>query len=377
MKRLLIILLILVLFLIGAVFLVERFFFKSHLDEPPEITEIDLDEFEFNSSKPFFYSKNNQLFYSPTGELKLNQKPIWTKQPEKVYVSPNGQFALIYIDKRLTLIDNKGKALFSIDDCTGLYAVEDARASKRFLSTDIQWLANSKGFLISQDRVWNKNYSDENKTSIYQYDIAGNQLTPLIHLSEECTGDFYLSSDGTHLFYEYSAKGSLAFKKVSIKNKAVISTHYKDNSLNLKGIHSKDIFVNYNDFKYTFQGNSYDRTKIVVESWGALYFDDNDTTVRLLSGTRGKNAFKGNSYGFSSNRYFLPGNRYFTTIIKSKNVNGTLVVDTENFKTMILDDQYEFYFNINNSDCREFEFRYSIVPRVRFATSVSNDLHYR
>jgi hypothetical protein len=378
MKKLLIILLTLGVLLTGANFLLERFFFKSHLNESPEITNIKLDVFEFNSSKPFFYSKGNQLYYSSTGKLNHNQKPVQTKQSEKVYVSPDGDFAIVYTNKKLTLIDKRGKELFTIDDCTGLFTVEDARKSKRYLSTDIQWLSNSKGFLISQDRVWDKNYSDKNKTSIYQYTIDTKQFSPLVHLNEECTGDFYLFKDGKHLFYEYATEdGDLAFKKILIKSKEIVSTHFQDDSLNLTKIKSEELFINYNDYKSSFQGNSHNRTKIVVESWGNLYFDDKDTTVNLLSGTRGMNAFKGNSYGFSSNGYFLPGNRYFTTVISSKNVNGTLVVDTQSFKTMILDDEYKFYFNVNNTDCSEFEFRYSIVPRVRFATSVSNDLHYK
>ncbi len=378
MKKLLIILLILGVFLVGVNFLLQRFFFKSHLNESPEITEIKLDNFEFNSSKPFFYSKGGKIYYSSTGKLIQNQNPVWTTQPEKVYVSPNSEFAIVYTDKELTLIDKKGKVLFTIDDCTGLYTVQDERKSKRFLSTDIQWLPNSKGFLISQDRVWDKNFSDKNKTSIYKYEIDTKRFSPLIHLNEECTGDFYPFKDGEHLFYEYATEdGDLAFKKVFIRSNEIVSNHFQDDSLNLTGIKSEELFINYNDYKSTFQGNSHDGTKIIVESWGNLYFDDNDTTVNLLSGTRGKNAFKGNSSGFSSNGYFLPGNRYFTTTIKSKNVNGTLVVDTETFKTMILDDEYEFYFNVNNSDCSELEFRHAIVPRVRFATSVSNELHYK
>lgn len=376
-----IILIIVAVIFIGNL-LLNRFFFRTDLNRQPEITDLKESNFNFSSSKPFYFKVDNNLFYSPDGKLNYDLKPIWKGEIEEAFVSPNSQYILIYADKELLLIDSKGTALFNIDNCTGKYAVEDARKSGRFLSMEVQWNKNSTFFLIAQDKIWDKNYSKKNKSSVYKYSVQDKSFKSLIDLNEELIDDFYLSHYDNFLFYEFATtKGGLAFKKVDIKNNLVISEHFQDDSLRLTNINKDSIFINYNNSKELFQGNSYDLQSIITtattQNGLGLFYKDKDTTIGLMFGTGGYGGFKGNSFGYFANGFFLPGNKYFIANISAKNFVGQLVIDTKIFQLMKLQKQTEFYFNINSIDCNNFIFRYEIEPNVKYATSVTLDIEGR
>ncbi len=379
MKKLLKILLIIVAIILIGNFLLNKFFFQTDKDRQPEITDLKESSFEFLSTKPLYFKVDNHLYYSADGKLDYGLKPIWNGEIEEAYISPNAKFALLYNDNKLTLIDNKGAVKFKIDNCTDLIAVEEDKKSGRFSSSEIQWNKNSEFVLIAQDRIWDKNFSKKNKSSIYKYSIADNTFKTLIDLDEELQGDFVLSQNEKYIYYEFAtAKGNLAFKKVDIASRKIISEHYQDDSLKLANINADSVFVNYN--KFNFQGNSFNLQSIITTARRGdvgLYYKDKDTTVKLLSGTSGYGAFKGNSFGYFDNGFYLPGNKYFIANISAKNFSGQLVIDTKAFKIMKLPKKTEFYFNVNSTDCDNFVFRYEIEPNVKFATSVSLEIEGR
>jgi hypothetical protein len=361
--------------------LLSKFFFKSDLDQEPELTDFIESIFEFSSSKPFYFKVDNSLFYSEEGILDYSLEPILTGQIEEAYISPNGKYALIYNDNKLTLIDNFGKVLVKVEDCTDLIAVEENKRSGRFNSSEVQWSKSSDFFLIAQYRIWDKNYSNKNKSSIYKYSIADNSFKTFIDLDEELQGDFVLSRNEKYLYYEFAtSKGDLAFKRIELANGKIISEHHQDDSLKLTNFCADSVFINYNKFKYNFQGNSFDLKSIITTARTSdigLYYKDSDTTVRLLSGTSGYGAFKGNRFDYFNNGFYLPGNKYFIANISAKNFSGQLVIDTKEFRIMKLTKNTEFYFNVNSIDCDDFVFRYRIEPNVKFAISVGLEIEGR
>ncbi len=367
--------------LIVANFLLNKFFFKSDLNREPELINLKESIFEFSSTKPFYFKVDNSLYYSADGKLDYSRKPIWEGEIEEAFISPNSKHALIYFDNHMKLIDSNGKVIFKIDDCTDLIAVEKDKKSGRFNSSEVQWSKNSDFFLISQDRVWDKNYSKKNKSSIYKYSIGGNSFKPLIDLDEELYGDFLLSQNEKYIYYEFATtKGDLAFKKVDLLSNKIISEHFQDDSLRLTNISVDSVFINYNKFKDNFQGNSFDLQSIITTARKGdvgLYYKDNDTTVKLVSGTAGYGAFKGNSFDYFEKGFYLPGNKYFIANISAKNFSGQLVIDTKAFKIMKLAKKTKFYFNVNSTDCNDFIFGYKIEPNVKLATSVSLEIEGR
>ena len=58
---------------------------------------------------------------------------------------------------------------------------------------EVQWSKNSDFFLIVQDKVWDKNYSKKNKSSIFKYSIHDKSFKTFIDLSEELISDFYFN----------------------------------------------------------------------------------------------------------------------------------------------------------------------------------------
>ena len=79
-------------------FVINYLFFKKSLDYEPEITGLKESNFEFTSSKPFFYQVDRNLFYSADGKLSYNQAPIWKGEIGEAFISPDNNFALIYFD---------------------------------------------------------------------------------------------------------------------------------------------------------------------------------------------------------------------------------------------------------------------------------------
>lgn len=362
--------------------MLNKFFFRTDLDRKAEITDLKESHFDFSSSKPFFFKVDNKLYYSSDGKLSYTLTPIWEGKIDEAYISPNGRYALIYYDNELTLIDHQGKKIFKIENCTDLIAVEESRKTGRFNSSEIQWSKNSDFFLVAQDRVWDKNFSKKNKSSIYKYSLADNSFKPIIDLDGELIQCFELSQNGKNIYYEFAtAKGDLAFRKIDLISKKIISDHFQDDSLRLTNINADSIFINYNKFKEQFQGNSFDLNSIITTAITGgstgLYYKDKDTTVRLLSGISGYGAFKGNGIDYFNNGFYLPDNRFFIANISAKNFSGQLVIDTKTFQVMKLKKQTEFYFNINSTDCNNFVFRYEIEPNVKFATSVSLEIEGR
>jgi hypothetical protein len=226
MKKFLKIALIIVAVIFIGNLLLNRFFFRTDLNRQPEITNLKESSFPFSSSKPFYFKVDNKLFYSTEGKLNYDLLPIWKGEIEEAFISPDSKYILVYANEELLLVDSKGTELFKIDNCTGKYAVKEDRKSGRFLSMEVQWSKNSDFFLVAQDKVWGKNYSKKNKSSIYKYSIQDKSFNPFINLSEELIEDFYLSQSDNFLFYEFATtKGDLAFKKIDIKNNTILSEH--------------------------------------------------------------------------------------------------------------------------------------------------------
>lgn len=377
LKRLLKIILIAVAAVLLPSLFLEIFLFRTYLDKQPEITDFRQSSFNFSSTKPFYYEINDKLYYSADGKSLDYLSAIWKGKIDEIYVSPNGKYALIYQDDKLLLIDNTGKLLFNIDNCTPLIPTQESRKAKRFISAGIQWDAKSKFFLILQDRDWERNFSKKNRTSIYKYTIANGSFKPLIDLNEEVYDCFFQSSDEKNIYYEFATeKGDLAFKKIDLSVKKILSEHFRNDSLKLTNIDPDSIYINYN--KDQFNENSFDLKGIVttvdIKTGTTLFYKNNDTLVSLLSGTLGYNAFEGNHFDFFEGGFFLPGNRFFIANIFAKEFMGQMVIDTKTFWTMKLKKPTKFYFNINSTDCGDFVFRDAIEPNIKFPSTVSLEI---
>lgn len=369
--------------------IIGRFFTKTYLNRNPEITNLIESTFDFSSAKPFYYRVDSMLYFSNDGKINYNSTPIWNKNVEEAYISPDGKYALLYNNKHLTLINCQGRELYVIEDCTDLLHPAESENFGRLNSSSIQWSKNSDFFLIAE-------YGVKVSTSIYIYSISDRSFRKFIDLGEEIFNDFMLSTNSDTLFYKFvSPKGDFAFKKIDLISHKIISEHYRDDSLRLRDIDTNSVFINYNNSKEIFQCNSYDLKSIITTanprmanyrrnsatikdgvSIGddGLYFRSRDTTVLLLSGNTGYGALKETSYSFFRDGFFLPGNRFFIANISATNFTGQLVIDTKTFQVMKLPKQTEFYFNVNSIDCNNFVFRYSIEPNVQFATSVRLDI---
>lgn len=376
MKSLIKIALVFVIIFVVVGFLLEMFFFRTYLDKEPEITNLHESNFDFSSSKPFYFKVDDALYFSAEGKLTYNSAPIWKGDIKKVFVSPNGKYALIDNGKILILIDDSGKELFSIRDCTMIPVGED-RKTGRFIGSDIQWDINSNFFLVLQDRVWEKNYSKKNRSSIYKFSLKDKSFKPLADLNEEVYDCFFSSLDQKSLYYEFAAeKGDLAFKRIDLNNGKIISECFQTDALKLTNLNVDSIYFNYRIDQ--FQENSFDLNKIIVDTdpdaGTTLYYKDKDTLVSLLSGVDGYRGFKGIHFSFFKGGFFLPGNRFFIAGISGKSFTGQMVIDTKTFQIMKLKKQTAFYFNINSNDCRDFVFRYEIEPNVKFPSTVSKEI---
>ncbi|MDB5146603.1 MAG: hypothetical protein JWQ57_623 [Mucilaginibacter sp.] len=355
--------------LIGAilaviVLLFDVFFFRTY---QPEISSFKESRFDFLSSKPIFFQVDKKLYYAADGRVSYNLKSIWDGRVEQTYVSPNGKYALVYQSNKLTLIDAAGNRLFEIKDCTDLIATEGDRKSGRFISAPVQWGQNSDFFLIAQDRVWDKNYSKKNKSSIYKYRLSDKSFGPLINLNEEVVDDYALSTDEKYLYYEFATdSGSLALKKMDLSNGKKLAEYLPDDQSKLRVTNADSIYFNYDND--TFVQNSYDLHGLITPAdyndSTELYYRDTVKATSLLSGISGYNAFKGNHFSFYNYGYFLPGNRFFIAYISAQSFKGQLVIDTKTFRVMKLPKPVIFFFNINTKDCGDFIFRGQLEPNV-------------
>ncbi|WP_338767237.1 hypothetical protein WAF17_05425 [Bernardetia sp. ABR2-2B] len=317
------------------------------------------------------------MYFAEDGKLDYSISPIWKGKFDKAYISPNSKFALLFDDStnKLTLIDSKGTILFNLED-VNLHLVDEYRKSKRFNISQMQWSKNSDYFIIGQDRIWDSNYSENNKSSIYKYSVIDNTFNSLIDLEEELINNFIFDANENHIYYEFATeKGDLALKKIDLISKTVISEHFKNSNLKLEGINEDSIFVNYDNFKADFQYNSFDLNSIIttaiIHNEIGLYYKNKDTTIQLLNGQFGYSDYTNRTINYFKGGFFLPDNRYFIANIYSKDFTGQLVIDTQTFKIKKLNKNTNFYFNINSLDCSDYVYRYDIVPNVQFATSVT------
>ncbi|MFC0513887.1 hypothetical protein ACFFGT_06740 [Mucilaginibacter angelicae] len=378
MKKNIIILAILIIVLAGMWWAFKIFVLHTNLNRQPELTNFHESHFEVSSSKPLYFKIDSGLYCAMDGKFTYQLKPVWKGEIEEAYISPDGKYAVIYNKNKLLLIDNNGKSLFKIDNCTNLIAVSENRDSGRFIASSVQWSKNSDSFLVLQDKVWDGNYSKKNRSSIYKYSLADKSFKPFMDLDEEVIEYFALSTDGTKLYYEFATpKGDLAFKKIDLKTRKILSEHFSDDSLRLKGINADSIYLNYHP--KSFNQNRYDLGGVVTtvglenDSTG-LYYRDEARTVCLLSGANGYAGFKGVSFDFFSGGYFLPGNRFFIADIDSENFTGQVIIDVKTGKIMKMKKTIGFYFNINTNDCRDFIFKYDIEPHINYPNVVATKI---
>ncbi|MEO3408111.1 hypothetical protein AAFN85_29625 [Mucilaginibacter sp. CAU 1740] len=365
-----------VVILAGIWLLISQFVFRIDL---PTLSAFKESHFEVFASKPLYYKIDGDLYYTADGKITSTLKPIWKGDIEDAFIAPDGKHAVIYNKNKLLLIDNKGKSLFKIDDCTELNVVAENRANGRFIAPSIQWNQNSDSFLILQDRVWEGNYSKKNRSSIYRYGIADGVFKLLVDLDEEVADEFLFSTDPTKLYYEFAtSKGNLAFKKIDLKSRKALSEHFSDDSLRLRGINADSIYLNYHPS--LFEQNRYDLGGVVTtvglgnDITGLYYRDKDSKTALLLSGKNGYASFKGVGFDFFSGGYFLPGNRFFIAYINAKKFTGQVVIDIQTLKIMKLPKPASFYFNINTKDCRDFVFRYEIEPHVNYPNTIATKI---
>ncbi|MBN4065818.1 hypothetical protein JYT51_00630 [Candidatus Amoebophilus asiaticus] len=375
-------LILLTLWLIG------RFFFKSHESYEPELLEFKSSSFDYKASKPIYFYFDNKLFYNENGILDLKQKPIWKGEindlsRRHVFVSPDSRHIAINVDDDYILIlNNTGKEIGIIKPIAESLVMED-RSTGVFLGEHLQWNMKSTDLYIMQDdslvddKIWHANkYWDTKsfKKAIYKYSIIDKQLKKVITLDERSQGRFYLNKDESQLYYQFADSiGKFAIKKIELRNNKTLATYY---SIKRKlSIPNDSIFINYKTDIFWNSSHNLQKTITTVSNrivQGGLYLYQDSLSKLIFKGTHGYHAFKGSSYSFLTGGEFLPGDQYYLGRIKSKEYDGSVIIDTESLKYIFIDKKIECFFSITNDYCLHFDYRLNkIHPNTEWETSVS------
>ncbi|PPK83807.1 hypothetical protein CLV84_4327 [Neolewinella xylanilytica] len=361
------------------IFVVQNFIKKVMLEQP-KLELYEFQSFDIELVSAVFYSSGGKLYHNQKGKLDCSSDPIMDigedLNDRSLYVSPNGQLAVLIFQGGIYLVNNRGDRILVTDNCTGEYATNEQRANGRFRGDNIQWSENSKYFILAQDKIWVRNFDENNRTNIYKYDVSKEQLQLLAELNEECKSDFYLSRNGNYIYYQFATSdGDLLYKKISINNQSSFSIYVAGDDRKLDGVSSDSIFINYRDYKRAFQSHSNDLKTVVAYFDGSLYLQRDNCSLNILKGKSGYNKLTGAKPNAFNLRYFIPGNRFYFINVDSERHEGTFVLNVNTGETLKLSRQIEMHYNVNNNHCPDFVYNFfELRPDVVLQSTINNNM---
>ncbi len=343
----------------------DKYFFKTSENYPPELFEFNPVDFNVTSNKPIYYYTDNKLYYDSLGEINLLKQPIWIgeiadRHDKHVFVSPNSEFIAFNVeDSKILILDKKGKTLHEIAPINESFVEED-RFSGNYWGEEFVWNQSSTKLYFMQDKKWVSNFSDDNRTSLFSYSVQHDKVNKVVDLEIECKGTFYLNLNEEVLYFEFADdEGELPYKKFDLSSNKELSNIYRNDKHKLE-ISSDSIFVNYRVNQF---GNfSHDYKHLITTVGGrnvdcGLYYYSDTLTKLLIKGKYGFGAFKGHHYSFLDDGEFLPGDRFYIGRLRADKYNGTLIVDVKTKKYKYIDKRIECFFSITNIDQSDFQKR--------------------
>ncbi|TGK71128.1 hypothetical protein EHQ57_11780 [Leptospira wolffii] len=330
----------------------------------PEFSNIDV-----FAAKDFFFKIGKNLYVSDNKHLNLSNSPIWSGDAKELFVSPDGKYALIYSGERIQLIDQSGKILFVSDEFTDTVLARDEQDKRKFLTPSIQWRYTSDAFYMIGDVPTNVNGGYHNKSEIYKYDIKSASIELLHSFDSLIDEDICVTKDEKYVYYfRFNSKGNSEIRKTNLQNKKDIIVQMPEYGDNIRFFRSKEIFFNYNDYKWIFHNCSYRKSGVVDDVFKKgrvnVYYANSKKKSLLLTGNSSHGGIKGGRSSYFQGGYFLPGDIFFIPRIYQGALSGQLIFNTESSQIMRLEHEVEFYFNINSDDYNDVDYFLGIDTKL-------------
>ncbi len=335
----------------------------------PTLTNFNPQEFEYKLDGPVYYSVENKLYYSQSGEINKSNQLIWSGTFSGLQeVSPDSRYiSLIDTNQNLFIIQNDGKLLAKFSNFNFSEFDREVETGD-YLGNSISWSSNSENLYFLKFSEYYGFIADSNRMELYKYSSVDNSLTEVYKIKEIFWDKYYLSPDEKYLYYEtYDYKIDVSyFVKVDLEYDSIIFRYIDSANNNIRLNpdelhHSHDIG--------DFDQNAYNKDKIIVNfpdstDKDLVYLIENNSHKLLLEGVLGWHEFKNYHEGYFNWGYFLPGDRYFIAKIESETYSGQLIFDTESGKYMKAKEDLVFYFSIK-SNIRIDTNSYRMLPKVR------------
>ena len=313
-----------------------------------------VDRLVFKSDKPVYYCVDGELRFSEHGTFDLNHEVIYRdgetfeKEVKGAFVSPNGQFILIYQTGKLVLLENNGRQTDLIRNVTF-----SNPTAGNFDALSVQWTKDSQSFFIL---YFEKPQSSEIRlnTILFKYSIERKNLDSVFNFSDEIHSFHY------HLTHENNA---IVFRALHGPSYKKFHTDSPKGKLSPELTLIPDIKKIFKDLYISFQTRatfehggctlqSYDLKNIIFTDRTGLYLSKLDTIDRILE-VQAKSDFEVKTMDDInlSESYFLPGNRYvIVQNVNAEEYQGSLVIDTETLTYAKVPFKLKTYFNINTDD---------------------------
>jgi hypothetical protein len=328
---------------------------------PASILNFTPEKFDFKSEKPIYYSVNNSLFFSESGQYGKGIK-IWTEDLENFYhsfVSPDSRYIAIGSSDKLIIIKNDGTIIDTISPFKEIFD-KKLKEGEYFFIDEIQWSSDSRFFILNKQAHLDKfPWTQENKGSLVKYDVEKKELVKIFDNFPETT-DLYLSKDSKYVYYSYfnnSDEKVVIKREIDDGNNSTISRGSDCDNKNQEEINAlkdKDLFINYDPnlyylypimqlFEFQQEGKN-----------NSLYYSKGESKIWILDWKEGYSALEGRSTTIENEshfgQYLLPGKRYAIYKVYSKEFIGSLVVDTVSGKYTTIPENSSIYFNLNTED---------------------------
>jgi len=366
---LIIIIAILILFIISMMTLT---FFTS---KPIEIINYKPTKFDVLIDRPILIYFKDVLYYSRSGNIKDLTNPIRYGKFRKIFVSPDSEYLLILVNRKLTLLNNMGVVLDFISPSMSEFDEDKPKEQEYFIADNIQWSPDSKSFFII--KMTERKKKDHNlkvdlyEKDLYQYRIINKSL--IKQMSSFDSDNLFFSPNGRTIFYSKYSNELDGYQLVSYdlisKKKNLVKDYNKFLSKDKKNYY----FINFNSreimprFGDSYNVISYDGSvsveargsklfgvKSKASQWGGVFVCKNKSDQEIIRSKDGYNSLYHNFFNLNLNgAHFFPGNRYFLFWIENKVFNGQLIVDTLTNKYMEFsksNQRYDYYFSITSKD---------------------------
>ena len=335
----------------------------------PTLTNFNPQEFEYKLDGPVYYSVDNKLFYSQSGEINNSNQLIWNGTFSGLQkVSPDSKYiSLIDTNQILYIIQNDGKLLAKLSNFNFSEFDREFKTGD-YLGNSISWGSNSQNLYFIKFSEYYSSHADSNRMDIYKYSTYDNNLTQVYKIKERFWEKYYLSPYEKYLYYEtYDNKiDESYFVKVDLEKDSIIF-RYIDSVHNIIRLNPRELFHSHD--KDDFEQNAYNKDKIIVNfpdstDKDLVYLIENNSHKLLLEGVLGWHEFKNYHEGYFNWGYFLPGDRYFIAEIESETYSGQLIFDTETEKYMKAKEDLVFYFSIKYNHGIDTA-SYRMLPNVK------------